>query len=146
MSEIGLFQIFLPEGEPCSREILIFRSLSWWNHLFYGGVCRLDLKTVFFLSKIVTILVIRIKKKRLDALNTTQKTLALNKERFLKNLNKLPFLLKVQKWYFFWSFFLIFSETVLCSAVIHVLEITESSKFQKLQKIYRNIGFKTEPI
>ena len=35
---------------------------------------------------------------------------------------------------------------VTCSDAINVLEITEPSKFKELQKIYRTIRFKTEPI
>jgi hypothetical protein len=60
----------------------------------------------------------RLKKKRLDALNAMHKTLALNKQLFLKNQEKPPknyiFFTKFASNAIFWRFFLIFSETVLC--------------------------------
>ena len=131
--KLDFFRFFYPKGSPAVGRCLFLGALM------EPPVLRWSLspwfKNCFFLSKIVTILVIRIKKKRLDALNTTQKNLALNKERFLKNLNKLPFLLKVQKWYFFLEFFLDFfrNGTLQCChscfrdyRVIKVSKITEN--------------------
>ena len=59
MSGIVNFQIFVSEGKPCSREMLILGAIfSLWNHPFYCAVCHPDFKTVF-VFKIGPILVVQ---------------------------------------------------------------------------------------